>query len=111
MEIQDRRATQPRALTVFASMGTRRQSRGPAPFTAQISGGLAPSAASERLDGVRDQVASISWTGWCHHRFKAYPLKDAAGRSVPETFLFAVEEAATVTTRTCFVLGNAAVAP
>jgi hypothetical protein len=46
------------------------------------------------------------------HRFKAYPLKDAAGAPIPNSFLLAVEEASNGDYQDfVFVLGNARVAP
>jgi hypothetical protein len=46
------------------------------------------------------------------HRIKSYPLKDATGTVVPQTYMVAVEEAANGDYQDyVFVLGNVNVAP
>lgn len=81
------------------------------PFGIWVFSGEASNNSNPSYGDYTYSQDSLNSPAGCH-RFKAYPLRDAAGMAVPNTFLLAVEEAANGDYQDyVFVLGNVSVAP
>jgi hypothetical protein len=84
---------------------------GTEPFGVWVYSGEASTNGNPSYGDYTYSQDSLNSPGGCH-RFKVYPLRDATGRSVPDSFLLAVEEAANGDYQDyVLVLGNVSVAP